>query len=338
MSQEMINFIQKVCEADKVIEGEIIQSLWSGYGVIQRADLCGMQSPSGDTDVPVVIKHIDLSQVRENRRGWGSDLSHQRKIRSYQVEKSFYELLASRCEKRCTVPRLIAAEETENGSGWIIILSDLNSDGFIARKDHATLHDMHACLNWLANFHAVFLGIDDHNLWPTGTYWHLETRPDEFNAMPNGRLKKAATAIDQRLNNARFKTLVHGDAKLANFCFTRGQPTSVAAVDFQYVGGGCGIKDVAYFISSCLSDRDAERMQKQLLAFYFDQLQQAITARSAAVDFAELESEWRALYAYAWADFCRFLTGWSPGHWKLNSYTDAITERVLDELDERSSE
>ncbi|MGC6444732.1 MAG: phosphotransferase [Rubripirellula sp.] len=331
-------FVQTITGSQRVQLLDVIQSLWSGYGVIQRALLHGSQQSGSIDPLPVVIKHIDLSQVRENRRGWGSDLSHQRKIRSYQVEKSFYELLAARCEERCTVPRLIAAEETENASGWIIILSDLNSYGFDARKDHATLKDMHACLNWLANFHAEFLGIDHHNLWPTGTYWHLETRPDEYNAMPNGGLKRAATAIDQRLNNARFKTLVHGDAKLANFCFTDGQPTSVAAVDFQYVGGGCGIKDVAYFISSCLSDRDAERMQEQLLAFYFDQLQQAITARSAAVDFAELESEWRALYAYAWADFCRFLTGWSPGHWKLNSYTDAITERVLDELDERSSE
>ena len=331
-------FVQTITGSQRVQLLDVIQSLWSGYGVIQRALLHGNQHGGTIDPLPVVIKHIDLSQVRENRRGWGSDLSHQRKVRSYQVEKSFYELLASRCEKRCTVPRLIAAEETEIASGWIIILSDLDSDGYSTRKDHATLRDMEACLTWLANFHAEFLGIDDHNLWPTGTYWHLETRPDEYNAMPNGRLKKAATAIDQRLNNARFKTLVHGDAKLANFCFTGGQPTSVAAVDFQYVGGGCGIKDVAYFISSCLSDRDAERMQKQLLAFYFDQLQQAITARSAAVDFAELESEWRALYAYAWADFCRFLTGWSPGHWKLNSYTDAITERVLDELDERSSE
>lgn len=77
-------------------------------------------------------------------------------------------------------------------------------------------------------------------------------------------------------------------------------------------------------------------MQEPLLEFYFDQLQQAIALRGAAVNFAALEDEWRDLYPYAWADFCRFLTGWSPGHWKLNAYADSITERVLDELQTRS--
>ena len=47
---------------------------------------------------------------------------------------------------------------------------------------------------------------------------------------------------------------MHGDAKLANFLFTSDH-SQVAGVDFQYVGGGCGMKDVAYLLS-CL-DEDA---------------------------------------------------------------------------------
>ncbi|MGB1814766.1 MAG: hypothetical protein ACPHJ3_05370, partial [Rubripirellula sp.] len=72
--------ICRITGAETVVLGDVIQSLWSGYGVIQRADLCGMQSPSGDTDVPVVIKHIDISRARANPRGWASDISHQRKV------------------------------------------------------------------------------------------------------------------------------------------------------------------------------------------------------------------------------------------------------------------
>ena len=40
------------------------------------------------------------------------------------------------------------------------------------------------------------------------------------------------------------------------------------------------------------------------------------------------------MYKYAWADFNRFLKGWSPGHWKMNDYVEEITKEVLDELKE----
>jgi len=92
------------------------------------------------------------------------------------------------------------------------------------------------------------------------------------------------------------------------------------------------MKDVAYFISSCLSEEAAAGQQETLLGFYFEQLQVALSQCNSDVNFPALESEWRELYPYAWADFCRFLAGWSPGHWKLNSYSQQITKSVLEEL------
>ena len=50
------------------------------------------------------------------------------------------------------------------------------------------------------------------------------------------------------------------------------------------------------------------------------------------IDVAELEEEWRRLFAVAWADFHRFLMGWSPGHWKINSYSERLVERVIKDL------
>ena len=180
--------ICRISGAESVELGEVIQSLWSGYGVIQRADLYGVERRSVGDSVPVVIKHIDISHARANPRGWASDISHQRKVRSYQVEKTFYELFSEQCEQECQVPELIAADEIEDEGGWVIVLTDLNFLGFDSRKNHVDQQDIHACLSWLANFHATFMGNAATRLWPVGTYWHLETRPDELAAMSDGCL------------------------------------------------------------------------------------------------------------------------------------------------------
>ncbi|OYP33087.1 oxidoreductase family protein [Rhodopirellula sp. MGV] len=322
------DLVCNITGAKSVELGEVIQSLWSGYGVIQRATLVSENDAARD----VVIKHIDLSRARSNRRGWGGDTSHQRKVRSYHVEKTFYECFSNRCDRTCQIPAFIAAEEKADESGWVIVLQDLDAIGFDRRKSHVDRQDIQACLSWLANFHATFLGDPAKGLWPVGTYWHLETRPDEYAAMPSGPLKQSAKQLDGRLNGARFQSLVHGDAKLANFCFSDQDRDQVAAVDFQYVGRGCGMKDVAYFISSCLNDDEAAEQQDRLLDLYFRQLRDALSIRSIELDFAALEREWRELYPLAWADFCRFLSGWSPSHWKLNHYTDQITEAALQQL------
>ncbi|MBV1910060.1 MAG: DUF1679 domain-containing protein, partial [Kangiellaceae bacterium] len=127
---------------------------------------------------------------------------------------------------------------------------------------------------------------------------------------------------------------------LANFCFATNSTNNnsndselVAAVDFQYVGSGCGMKDIAYFIGSCLYDEDCERFEQQLLDFYFSELRNALNARKtemiSKIDFSELEVEWREMYSLAWTDFHRFVKGWSPGHWKIHGYSERLAKEVI---------
>jgi thiamine kinase-like enzyme len=123
---------------------------------------------------------------------------------------------------------------------------------------------------------------------------------------------------------------VNGDAKLANFCFS--DDGRVAAVDFQYVGGGCGMKDVAYFLGSCLCEDECERQEAALLDYYFRALEAALETRAKQVDFSALEANWRDLYPVAWTDFFRFLQGWSPGHWKIHRYSERLAREVLEIL------
>jgi len=330
--------------AIELIESEVIQSLWSGYGKIVRVGLkynvegrAPSRPAAGRTTQrsalqsslnSVVVKHVHWPTSKNHPRGWNTGRSHERKVKSYQVETAFYDQWAGRCTDNCRVPKCFALET--HGDEVFMVMEDLDASGFGGRKSYVSDSDVKACLSWLAHFHATFMGENPVGLWETGTYWHLKTRPDELAEMENGALKDAAAAIDRKLNDSPFQTLVHGDAKLANFCFS--DDDRVAAVDFQYVGGGCGMKDVAYFISSCLAEDECERQESALLDYYFGDLETALKAREKEIDFPSLEADWRALYPVAWTDFFRFLQGWSPGHWKIHRYSERLAREVLESL------
>ncbi len=306
--------------ASSIVSSQSVQTLWSGYGQIKRFYLSGGEHKS------IIVKHIQLPNMSQHPRGWNTDLSHQRKLKSYQVESYWYQHYAPHTDNSCRIPTCYST--LQEGSELLLIMEDLNASGFAVRlqADTVTLKQAKICLSWLAHFHAKFMNIAPHGLWPIGTYWHLETRPDEWGKMENSRLKKAAKAIDEQLSQAKHQTIIHGDAKLANFCFG---DTAVAAVDFQYVGKGCGMKDVAYFISSCFDAKTCAKYEEEFLQHYFNQLELSL---DKAFEFQEVKDEWNKLYAYAWADFYRFLDGWSPDHWKMHHYSQQLTQKVLNEL------
>ena len=315
---------EQICQslgASAVAEVQMIQSLWSGCGQVARVRLA-------DRNEPVVIKHVKMPEVIEHPRGWNTDRSAQRKARSYAVETHWYEVWSDRCASACRVPGFLG--QARWGDERLLILEDIDASGFDRRLTRVSLEQMNACIHWLAAFHATFLSDRPDGLWDKGTYWHLDTRPDEYDALEEGPLKRAAHAIDAALDDSTYHTLVHGDAKLANFCFSK--DNHVAAVDFQYIGGGCGMKDLAYFVGGCLDSDACFALEEQLLQTYFAALSEALQKRGNPVDTQQLEADWRGLYPYAWADFERFLQGWSPGHWKISPYTQHMTEQVLAEL------
>jgi len=302
------------------IEEETIQSLWSGYGRIIRVR-------SILDDQTLIVKHIKFPTSLDHPRGWNTSYSHQRKVKSYEVELEWYRSYTS--VDSAKFPKCYGT--FSQGDEHLLILEDLNESGYSIRRSHPSQKEINACITWLANFHAKHLGQSPKGIWPIGSYWHLATRPDEFKAMASGQLKNAASAIDNQLNNCQFKTIIHGDAKVANFCFK--EDATVAAVDFQYVGGGCGMKDLAYLLSSCLNENECESQESTLLDFYFSALRNEVSRLKSDVDLNALEAEWRALYPFAWADFVRFLEGWMPGHYKLHVYSKKLTSRVIDSFE-----
>lgn len=305
---------------------EKIQTLWSNYGAIYRAQLAGGKHSS------VIVKLVKLPKKGIHPRGWNTDTSHQRKIRSYDVEINWYKRFGKETNEYCTIPKHFGSWKLPEES--VLILEDLDSIGYPKRKKTVSLQELNICIKWLANFHAVYMQKEAKELWEVGSYWHLDTRWDEWNQMQDHALKDAAVAINDILNQAKYKTIIHGDAKLANFCFSNAGKR-VAAVDFQYVGKGCGMKDFAYLLSSCLDEGECAQYENALLKYYFDSLHKALDFHQLTIDFEELKREWFSLYKYAWADFYRFLDGWSPGHWKINSYNKGLKKLVIEELNNR---
>jgi hypothetical protein len=314
--------VARATGARSVELGECVQELWGGYGEIRRATLAGA------TTAHVVVKHVVPPSAAGHSPA--ETRSHRRKLRSYEVESAFYRAYAPRCGVGCRVPAAVHAGAP--GGRTLLVLEDIDAAGFSERRSRVSKTELQACLHWLAAFHATFLGEPPESLWKVGTYWHLATRPDELRALSDPALRRAAPVLDERLSRANHRTLVHGDAKLQNFCFAP-DGAAAAAVDFQYVGGGVGVKDVAYFLTSCVSPRDLERDAESYVDDYFRALRAALVERGhVQADVALLEAEWQELYPIACADFQRFFLGWAGEENARDSYLERVTREVLARL------
>ncbi len=290
-----LDWIAAALGARSVRRVEAIQTLWGGYGELVRVELMGAGMRTA------IVKHA------RPPRGARADASFERKCRSYDVEIAFYRTVASRCDDTCRVAKLLAARGSQTEREWTLVLEDLDDAGYDQRVEEASGALVDACLAWLASFHARFVGETFAALWPVGTYWHLATRQAELAVTEDRALRDAAPRIAAQLAAARYQTLLHGDAKDANFCFTRAG--AVAAVDFQYTGRGCAMSDVAYLLYG-RADEPRDGIDHARLDSYFRHLRRELARRTDAIDADAVETEWRALYSVARLDFVRFLAGW----------------------------
>lgn len=330
VNDEILTFIQSSFADPDAVKIGRIQMLWSGYGEIARYYL-----PSFNKFV--IVKLVTPPMQSNHPKGWDGLRSHQRKLASYVNESIFYQQYSQQTDTLCRIPSCYFAKtnivsnqpvdkiQIANG---LLIMEDLDQAGFSERLNQASSQTIELGVRWLANFHAKFLNQSLQEVWPIGTYWHLATRPDEYANMPESKLKRKASKLDSVLNNAYFQTLLHGDAKLANFCFSENMH-DVAAVDFQYVGRGVGVKDLMYFLGSCLDAKALRLNASRIVDEYFSILRLSIENYHVELDFTALEAEWRALLPFAWADFERFLLGWAPEHYKVNAYMKNQTNIAL---------
>jgi hypothetical protein len=310
--------------------------MWAGAGVLKRITT---------TLRSVVIKEVAIHKLRAD-----TSTGTIRKLKSYCVEQAFYEHFSPLLPPDVIVPRLLGVG---SATGECIILSDLDADAIgcnlNVRRSTVSKAEARACLKWLARFHATFFPYESPSqppasssssssssaalLWETGCYWHLKTRSDELRSMDDRDvLKIAASELDDLLEAAKYKTILHGDAKVANFCFPAATSASatdsdtdtsihVGALDFQYCGRGIGVRDVVYFLGSVYNDDELERNIEDMTNYYFSRLQAA----------PEVEAEWRSLICVCFADFERFLRGWSPCHRGARRQRGKYAQKMCDQ-------
>lgn len=124
MKQEDQDIVLQACGASSLRVGEKIQTLWSGYGEIVRLHLEGGERPS------VVVKHVKFPTVAEHPRGWNTNQSHLRKVRSYQVETYWYQNYST--NQGCRIPACLAAYS--HGDEMLMVLEDLDAAGYSQRR------------------------------------------------------------------------------------------------------------------------------------------------------------------------------------------------------------
>jgi len=165
-------------------------SLWAGMGSVYRL---GAKTKRGD--VSIVAKRVELPRVC-------SSIGDQRKKDSYDVEAAFYS--QGHAERLLSAGAIVPTPlhaETSRGENVTICMTQLEG-----RSSHRG--DSAAFVSWLAKLHAAYWGSDradaavESGLQAQGTYWHLDTRPEEHARMGiggwTGRRRLPTTPIHRR--------------------------------------------------------------------------------------------------------------------------------------------
>ena len=257
-----------------------MQRLWGGMGAVLEVRA---RTGSG-VEATLIVKHIELPAYA------ALSVGDERKRASYECEAKFFETAADELRRvaGCHVPAGLLVDRSDDGKLNIVmsklpkrgtsnsrsalqledtISGDREQGEFSSESDEPDNTNMalstqqtEAAIDFLAKLHGHTWGsradaFVARGLQPRGSYWYLDTRLDEWEAMPQqgweGRLRRAARAIDRRLLDDTYQCIIHGDAKADNMNFD--EEGAVSMCDFQYCGRESPMKDLAYLLC-CASE------------------------------------------------------------------------------------
>lgn len=192
----------------------------------------------------------------------------------------------------------------------------------------------------------------DRKLWLNGGYTYLATRRSEYASLVEDTDSEWSTTLCRPLGSSSssiaeraaefltprgrpFETYIHGDVKSENL-FTTASGDRVAFYDFQYVGLGLGVSDLAKFFTSSVPLNmlidDGEPIpdeltmstgERRLLEQYRDILLRDATDPNDGYDWEVFVRHWQT----ALVDWLRFQASW--GFWGNTEWLEARVRSTL---------
>jgi hypothetical protein len=99
----------------------------------------------------IVIKHVKLPVNKNHPRGWNTDISHQRKLKSYEVETTWYDTYSKNSAAR--LPHCLAIETQDDEV--LMVLEDLDEAGYPLRKQSLEWEEIASAWRGWQNFTPV---------------------------------------------------------------------------------------------------------------------------------------------------------------------------------------
>ncbi|CZT24698.1 uncharacterized protein RCC_10425 [Ramularia collo-cygni] len=189
-------------------------------------------------------------------------------------------------------------------------------------------------------------------VWRNGGYTYLATRRTEYATLKNDKTsewseKLCAPALERKSSIAElvadvlspstshssvaaYETLIHGDVKSENL-FANSMGSKVAFFDFQYVGLGLGVCDLAKLFTCSVpsellgaNDGDMSESERVLLDYYMRFLEET---SGKTYPWALLEMHWKT----ALVDWLRFQASW--GFWGNTAWLESRVRHILEDAE-----
>ncbi|PHH74399.1 hypothetical protein CDD82_4953 [Ophiocordyceps australis] len=340
-----------------------LQSLWADYGHI-----CAIEArDAADKRVPLILKLISPPSASRQEEG------HLRKVLSYQVEQYFYTHIAPRLPPDVPVATCLASTQHQHETA--MLLTDLRPRFPLAagKRELLSPRQVDAVVDWLAIFHAssaaFFVPASPHafvlpplqeaerktttrGLWLNGGYTYLATRRSEYASLAADEQSEWSAAFCSPFDagseasvaelaatfltpcGRSFESLIHGDVKSENL-FSTTQGDAVALFDFQYVGLGLGVCDLAKLFTcsvppellhvspaASFNELPMSQGEEALLKVYLDTF---ASRHQPPIDY-----DWNDFVRHwetALVDWCRFQASW--GFWGNTDWLQARVRLIL---------